>query len=477
VTFSPILLVIPAWPQSWRSLLRLAFPIWLTQLLRISWGLLDTAMLAAYSSEDLAAMALAGSFYIALNVAGKGVLQALSPLVAYLHGQRRWTEIGAMARQACWVALLLTAVGVVALLSPLYLGLANVEPSVHDKAHAYLHAIAFGLFGSFLLRVIGAMLQAVGRPHPLTVLMLIGLALKLPLNYALVYGSAIAPAMGVVGCAIATSVVNSLLCILGLMYLWRAPVFARFALFAWEWPNWRRQWELLRFGIPFGFGYWLEVAVASAFTLAISRLGTDALAANQIVGNFVDLLFTIPLAISLAVSVQIGHLLGQGQDHKAFLAGRFGLRVAFLLALAAAGIVWLLPRSVLLLYRPPHSLEATIIGLLGLLVFYHLADALQSVASFLNRAHKNAWWPVIAYSVCMWGVALGSAHVLTSGLMWEGKRVLPALAPGLQGFYLGQTLGLALAGVSMWTYWRAVLVGKAGSPIWQCNAELGAQRS
>lgn len=443
--------------QSWRSLLGLALPIWLSQLLRIGWGLADTVMLAAFSSQDLAALALSGSFYMALNVAGKGVLQALSPLVAYLHGEQRWQQVGVMTRQACWIALLLAVLGGAVLCSPFYLSLANVDAAVHDKARAYQQAIAFGLIGSFGLRVIGAMMQAVGRPYMLTCLMLAGLALKLPLNYCLVYGAFGVPALGVAGCAMASSVVNLALCALGWLWLWRAPAFARYALFAWQWPQMRPLLELLRLGIPFGLGYWLETAIISAFTLAMSRLGTEALAAGQIAGNYLDMLFTIPLSISLAVAIQMGHSLGAGHVAQAGQAARFGLRAAAACALLAAGGAWLWPELVLMVYRPVPALAPILIGLLGLLVPYHVADALQSVAAFMNRAHRNAWWPALAYAVCMWGVALGLAPLLAFGLSWDGQPRWPAPVPGLAGFYAAQGVGLALAGLLMWVYWRRLM--------------------
>lgn len=438
--------------SGWRRLLHLAFPIWLTQMLAMSWGLLDTAMLAAFSNKDLAALALAlgGTFYMALNVAGKGVLQALAPIAAHLYGQQRWTEIGLMARQAFWVALVLAALGAVILQWPGYLNLATVEPSVYNKAQAYLRVIAFGLLGSFGLRVISAMTQAIGRPHILTVLMLIGLGIKIPLNFVLVHGSFGFLAMGVVGCALATAIVNSVLCLSGLIYLWRTPTYKCFDLFRLELPDWRKQGELLRFGVPFGLGYWLEAAVFSALAVAMSKLGTEALAANQVVSNFANLLFTVPLAISL----------GAGKPDDAYIAGRFALHVAALLAASLAGAAWMMPGIVLLIYRPDPALASMIASLLGLLILYHLADALQSVASFLNRAHKNAWWPAIVYALCMWG-ALGLGWVLSYGLNWRGEVVLQPLLPGLTGFYVGQAVGLGMAGFLMWAYWRVVLVARA----------------
>lgn len=415
---------------------------------------MDTAMLAAFSNKDLAALAIAGSFYMVLNVSGKGFLQALAPISAHLFGQKKFSEIGSMTRQAIYVALVLAVIGIAVLLSPGYLNLATLEPEVREKSRLYLYVISFGLLAVFLMRVLSALAQAVGQPQRYAQLLLIGVGVKFALNYALVFGFANVPAFGVVGCAAATAATNWILCLLGAVYLWRSSEFHLFSIFKFELPDWRQQWALFRFGLPFGIGYWLEVAVFSAIAVSMSQLGTNALAANQIVSNFANLLFTIPLSISLAVAVQMGHLLGEGREAESYRAGMFALKISAVLAIVLAGAAWLAPNILVILYHPAPELMPMMTSILGFLVIYHLCDATQSVASFLNRAHKNAWWPAITYAICMWGVALNLGYVLAYG--WAGKFSAPF--PGLAGFYIGQIAGLGLAGTMMFAYWRRILV-------------------
>ena len=437
-----------------------SFPIFLSQLLSMSWGFMDTAMLAVFSNQDLAALAIAGSFYMVLSVSGKGFLQALAPMAAHLFGRHEFIKIGSMTRQAVYVALVLAAIGVAVLLSPTYLDWATLEPLVHDKARSYLYVISFGLLAVFLMRVMSALAQAVGKPQRYTQLLLIGLGLKFGLNYALVFGFAGHAALGVVGCAAATALTNWILCVIGAVYLWRASEFRTFAFFKREWPNWREQWALFRFGLPFGVGYWLEVAVFSAIAVSMSKLGTDALAANQIVSNFANLLFTIPLSISLAVAVQMGHLLGEGKPAESYRVGMFALKISAILALVLSGVAWLIPSVLVGLYHPAPELMPMIASIMGFLVIYHLCDATQSVASFLCRAHQNAWWPAVAYAVCMWVVALNLGHFLAYG---SGNS--PALIPDLAGFYVGQIAGLGLAGLMMFGFWRLVLAKRSVSLV------------
>ena len=57
------------------ALLKLAGPLLIGQLAVIAFGVLDTAMTARYSAEDLAALAMASAIFISVYVGLTGVLQ------------------------------------------------------------------------------------------------------------------------------------------------------------------------------------------------------------------------------------------------------------------------------------------------------------------------------------------------------------------------------------------------------------------
>ena len=300
---------------------------------------------------------------------------------------------------------------------------------------------------------LSALAQGIGQPEKYTYLLTMGFVIKFALNYVLVFGKFGLPAFGVVGCAAATAITYWILFIIALIYMCYSNSFQHFEFNKFEWPQWSMQKNYGYLGAPFGLGYWIEVSVFSAIAVSMSSLGTEALAASQVVSNFANLLFNLPLAISLAVAIQMGHFLGQGKAVESYQAGIFALKISAIFAITLAGIAWLFPIVVTWIYHPDANLSSTISNLLGLLIFYHLCDALQSVASFLNRAHKNAWLPALAYAICMWGIALNLGRILAFGL-----GTYSALFPGIYGFYVGQAVGLGCAGLMMWAYWKFNIV-------------------
>lgn len=191
------------------ELLKLAGPLLVGQLAVIAFGVLDTAMTARYSSEDLAALAMASAIFISVYVGLTGVIAALTPIAGQLFGAKRYAEIGEEVRQAGWLAVGLTIVGTLILLNADHLlAISQVNVDLENKARLYLQILALGLPASMGMRVLMSFHNAVSRPGIITIIQLIGLGLKFPLNALFIYGGFGMDAMGGPGCAVATVIIN-----------------------------------------------------------------------------------------------------------------------------------------------------------------------------------------------------------------------------------------------------------------------------
>ena len=124
-------------------LVSLAGPLLVGQLAVIAFGVMDTAMVARYSTEDLAALAISGSIFISIYVGLTGVVSALAPIAGQLFGAKRFDEIGEEVRQGWWLSIALSIVGMLILLYPqVFLSIAKASPEVEAKAVLYLQILA-----------------------------------------------------------------------------------------------------------------------------------------------------------------------------------------------------------------------------------------------------------------------------------------------------------------------------------------------
>ncbi len=171
------------------KLIGLAGPLLVGQLAVIAFGVMDTAMVARYSADDLAALAMASSIFISIYVGLTGVVSALAPIAGQLFGAKRFDEIGEEVRQGWWLSLGLSLFGILILANPgILLSIANASPEVEAKAILYLQIVAWGLPASMAMRVLVAFHNAVSKPTVITWLQIVGLLLKIPLNAWLIYG-------------------------------------------------------------------------------------------------------------------------------------------------------------------------------------------------------------------------------------------------------------------------------------------------
>lgn len=191
-----------------RHLVRLALPILLAQVAQTAMTFVDTLMAGQVSAVDLAAVSIASSFWLPIILFSQGLLMAITPMVAQLNGARRTSEIPALISQGLWLSLLISPLALLLLYgSPWLLPWMDVAPALADKTAGYLHAIAWGLPAYLFYQVLRNYTEGLSFTAPTMFIGFIGLLLNIPVNYVLIYGKLGLPALGAVGCGVASALV------------------------------------------------------------------------------------------------------------------------------------------------------------------------------------------------------------------------------------------------------------------------------
>ncbi len=443
-----------------RDIARLGWPVLVAQVAVMLYAVVDTVMAGRYSQKDLAAVGIGASIYISVFIALMGVLIAIGPIVSHLFGAKRNAEIGEEVRQTFWLGVLLAAIPIVVLNHPgPFFSITQAEPEVEELARRYLAIVAWSVPASLLFRVFHGFATAVSRPRLVMILNLVGLAIKVPLNWIFMYGTLGAPELGGVGCALATTIASWITCIAAWVICYTHADFRPFGIFArWSWPSWVRIRHVLGIGIPIGFTFLVDVTAFTFMTLFIARLGTQASAAHQIAANFAALTFMLPLSLGSAIGVLVGQALGAGEPRRARLCGQIGLITALLMAGVVSAVMLFAREEIAGLYSIDPGVRIAAAQLLALVAIYHLVDALQTVAINVLRGYKRTVAPMLVYTVALWGVGLGGGFWL--GLTSIGRENLSwiglAEPLGAAGFWIAAIGSLGLAGVLVIFYFLAV---------------------
>ena len=184
-----------------RALVILALPIIISQLSIQGMNFVDTSMAGRASPRDLAAVAIGGSLWMPMSLLLRGILMALTPTIAWLHGARQEHRVAHELLQAIWIG------GGCSLLLILFLNLSEpimtymaVAPEIIPIADGYLLAISFGVPAVTLFYALNSVFEGLGRTRVPMVVSVAGLLLNIPVNYVLIYGKLGFPAMGAIGC-------------------------------------------------------------------------------------------------------------------------------------------------------------------------------------------------------------------------------------------------------------------------------------
>ena len=415
-------------------------------------GFVDSVIAGHHGTATLASVAVGTALFWLPMMVPMGTLMSLPPSVSQLDGARRRSEIGALFRQALWLALMLGVV-LFAFLSVAGFALApmGIAAEIRPGTIAFLHGIRWGVPALTLYLAMRYLSDGLHWTLPTMLLGFGGLLVLLPLGFALTFGLAGLPALGAGGLGIASAVMMWAQAIAFALYLRRARRFADLGLFArFDPPRWPPIRGLLATGLPIGVTVAMEGSLFIVTALLIGRLGTVPVAAHQIAINVASLCFMIPLGLAEATTVRVGHALGRGSRDDMRRAAFAGYALA-LCTQACSALVLLFGRHQLVaLYTHDAAVAALAASLLLYAAAFQFPDGIQVLSAGALRGLKDTRVPMFLAAFAYWGIGMPLGAGLGLGL----GGFTTALGP--RGMWIGLIAGLTVAATLLgWRFLRS----------------------
>ena len=419
-----------------RALLRLAAPLVLIQVGTMLMGVVDTIMVGQVSPAALASVALGNMYFFSLSIFGMGVLFALDPIIAQALGAgdelavRRGLQRGLVLSVALTVPVALVLFTVRPVLE-----LVGQPPEVIPDAAGFVHRNALSVWPFYVFVVLRQTLQAHHRVLPIGVTVVLANLVNVALNYMWIYGNFGFPAMGVLGSAWATTVSRWLMAAMILALGWRTlrPYLREAA------PNLldvRPLVRMLKLGLPIGAQMMLEGGAFNIMALLMGWLGVVQVAAHQIALNLASLAFMVPLGVSSAAAVIVGHAVGRGDAEGVRRSTVASLIVGAGFMLVTGLLFIVVPGPFAGLYTPDAMVFALAVLLLPIAGVFAVFDGLQVVAIGLLRGLGDTRMPMIVNVVGFWCIGMPIS-------LWLGFGV----GYGAQGLWWGLVVGLVIVAV------------------------------
>ena len=452
----------PAQSKSeFRALASIAVPVVIVQVGMMLMGVVDTLVVGRVSPQALAAVALGNIFFWNVIVIALGALHVLDPLVAQAYGAGDDVAITRAVQRGLILSLVLGAVSTFGMVPAAAVLRAFRQPEeVIPGAASYIHLSAVGAIPLLAFTVLRQTLQALHRNGAIVATIVIANVINAVLNWVLVFGNLGAPAMGVAGSALATSISRVAMFIALFVLAWKdlRPYLHRLDPVS---LHWRPQWRMLLLGLPIGFQQLLEYSAFAAVGFLMGTFGTTKVAGHQIALNLAALTFMVPLGVSSAAAVRVGHAIGAGDLARSRLAARisYALGVGFM---ALTALLFLtLPGALARLYSSDAGVIAIAMALIPVAGVFQVADGLQAVGAGVLRGLGDTRVPLFAMLAGYWLIGVPVS-------LYLGYRT--SLGP--TGLWWGFVAGLGSVGLFL--LWRVRVLFRAGVSRVHVDAPVSA---
>jgi len=423
-------------PRALRTLLALALPVIFVQVGMMLMGVVDTIMVGHVSAEALAAVALGNVYFFGAAIFGMGALMALDPVIAHAVGAGDQEGIARGVQRGILLGGLLCIPTTLLLLpAPWVLETLRQPPAVVPIAGAYVRISIPGTLGIFAFTVLRQSLQSMGRMRPIVISIIAANLLNALLNWMLIFGRWGAPALGAVGAAWATTACRLFMFAVLLWLAW--PLLREYLR-----PFRRATLELaplgrlMRLGAPIGMQHQLEYGVFAIVGLLMGVMGTTQVAGHQVALNLASITFMVPLGLSAAAAVVVGHAVGRGDRRAAADASRAALWVAVGFMGTTALAFLFLPGPLARMYTSVPEVIAIAVVLIPLAGVFQVFDGIQVTSIGLLRGLGDTRTPMITGILGFWVLGLPVSLLL-------GFR----LGYGPAGLWWGLVLGLVAVAI------------------------------
>jgi MATE family multidrug resistance protein len=196
------------------------------------------------------------------------------------------------------------------------------------------------------------------------------------------------------------------------LYMWRSKIYAKLQIFSRAGklrPDALR--EILLLGVPIAIMITAEAGLFNAVSVLMGTRGAAIAAAHQVAINFAMTTFMIPLALSSAITIRVGHALGSGNAQAARFSGGFGIAACAIFMSCSATFMLLFRDAVVTIYTDDPSVTSIAITLLLAAAIFQIADGVQIGAAGALRGYKDTRFPMAINMFAYWVLAFPLAFM------------------------------------------------------------------
>ncbi|BBI01108.1 multidrug resistance protein MdtK [Buchnera aphidicola (Nipponaphis monzeni)] len=429
-----------------KAIIIITIPLILAQMTQTGMGFIDTIIASKVSSTDMSAIVIGASIWSPIILFGHGLLLALTPIISRMNGiKNNEKNIVLHVKHSYYIATF-TSLLIILILwhSEFLINIVHqIDPILAKKSASYLKALMWGTPGYLYFQIIKNKFEGLSKPKPAMIVGLIGLVINVILNYIFVYGKVCMPALGCIGCGLATAIVYWLMYIF--INIWAYKKLSKINLYCtniFSLPHLKTIIYLLRVGLPIATALFFEVVLFSAITISVSSMNLIQIVAHQIALNFSSLIFVIPLSLGTAAAIRVGLHIGQKSIDKVHTTIFSIQTLGLVISIIETILILLFKDKIVALYTSNILIVKKAENILLVSAMYQCLDFVQIIGNGILRGYKDTFGIFFITLISYWiiGFPLGYMLALTN-------IFIPSL--GSIGFWIGIMVALTFGSIMM----------------------------
>ena len=395
----------------YRELLQVAWPLIVNSGTFAVLNFSDRLFLSSYGEAEFRASLPAGILFFTLVCGFMALAGFVNTFVAQMWGAGDKQGCARATAQGIFFSII--SIPLIMVLAPFGLWILRLSghgPDVLVLEQEYLSILMWCGGGMTLSSALSSFFSGRGETRVIMVCNIVANGINVLLNYLLIFGKWGLPEMGIAGAGWAT-VIGSWISPVIFAALYFSPrINAEFGTLRNLRYDHRLFKRMIRFGLPSGLHWCLDVAAFSVFVLLVGRIGDVEHIASNIALSINLIAFMPMIGMGIAASILVGQYLGREQPHYAEKAGWLALKIG-------AGYVAFISTTFLLFpgfytrmfasdtasMVPTEELMRTVRILLAMLAVWGVADASALILSGALKGAGDTHFVMYFQSVVAWG--------------------------------------------------------------------------
>ncbi len=398
----------------YKLLLSLALPITIQNLILSSINMADVFMIGTLGGSAVASLGVANQVVFILTTVLLAVSGGASIFSAQYYGSGETNKIKYVLSLALIGSSILTILFFIgAFIFPDNLGgLYTKDLEVIRNTSLYLKIVALSFAATALSSVFSVFLRSIGNSRVPMFASSSSLFINIALNYILIFGHLGAPALGIKGAAIATTIARTIEASIIVIWTYRnEPILAikLRELLLWN-RTIARSFMITAGAVILNDIFW--ATGQTTYSMIYGRISTSALAAINIENSIERIAYVGIIGFANAAAIMVGQKIGEGREDIAYNYGKKFYKLSIMLAIITSMVVFILSKKLIGLYGvEPEIFNLAHKALIAFCIIFPLKSiSLIKIVGVL-RAGGDTAFAMKANLGALWGVGIPLAAI------------------------------------------------------------------